>query len=236
MAHSGWQMMFSRSSMPLHLDHAVLVGHSFGGHELTALASAHPNRAAGLIYIDSTSDPTFDWGPYTELRKKLPSPLAVGYPQASAEDRRSFQAYRQWQKRRLGISFPESDLRNLYAAKPDGGMGEYRTPVSVRDAITAGMRRPDYSGIRVPVLAFFTLPAPLADQIEKYQPNTADERSAMEQVFAADLAWARRSIDRLKSGVPAARVVELPGADHYVFFSNESDVLLEIRQFVTSLR
>ena len=220
----------------LHLDHAVLAGHSFGGHELTALASGHPNRAAGLIYMDLTSDPTFDWGPYTELRKKLPHPMAVGYPRASAEDRRSFQAYREWQIRTLGISFPESELRNLYAAKPDGGMGEYQTPVSVRDAITAGMRRPDYSSIRVPVLAFFTLPAPLENQIERYRPKTADERAAMEQVLAADLAWARRSIDRLKSGAPASRVVELPGADHYIFFSNESDVLLEIRQFVTTLR
>jgi len=63
----------------------------------------------------------------------------------------------------LGIAFPESELRNDFATKPDGSMGEYQTPVSVRDAITAGMRKPDYSGIRVPVLAFFTLPAPLCD-------------------------------------------------------------------------
>src|SRR6185369_11319569 len=111
------------------------------------------------------------------LREKLPAPLAVGFPTASAENRRSFQAYRDWQVRRLGFSFPESDLRNLYAAKPDGGMGAYQTPVSVGDAITAGMRRPDYSGIRVPVLAFFTLPAPLETQIERYQPNTAEERA-----------------------------------------------------------
>lgn len=90
--------------------------------------------------------------------------------------------------------------------------------------------------IRDPVLAFFALPAALENQIKRYQPRTADERAAMEQVFAADLAWARRSIERLRSGVPAARVVELPGADHYVLFSNESDVLLEIRQFVTTLR
>ena len=115
-------------------------------------------------------------------------------------------------------------------------MGEYQTPVSVRDAITAGMRKPDYSGIRVPVLAFFTLPAPLENQMERYQPSTAEERTAMKQVFAADVEWARRSIDRLRSGVPAARVVELPGASHYIFLSNESDVLLGIRQFVTTLR
>ena len=62
----------------LHLTAPVLAGHSLGGHELTALASTHRNRAAGLIYMNSTADPTFDWGPYQELRKKLPS--AMKYP------------------------------------------------------------------------------------------------------------------------------------------------------------
>ncbi len=220
----------------LHIDRPVLAGHSFGGKDLTALASANPNRAAGLIYLDSTADPTFDWGPYMELRKKLPPKMAMGFPKASPEDRRSFQAYREWQMRSLGIAFPESELRNVYATKPDGSMGDYQTPVSVRDAITAGMRKPDYSGIRVPVLAFFTLPASLEKQMERYQPRTAEERAAMKQVFASDLEWARRAIDRMRSDVPAARVVEMPGADHYIFLSNEAEVLLEIRQFVTTLR
>ena len=58
----------------------------------------------------------------------------------------------------MGIAFPESELRNDFATNPDGSMGEYRTPVSVQNAITAGMRKPDYCCIRVPVLAFYTLP------------------------------------------------------------------------------
>jgi non-heme chloroperoxidase len=219
----------------LHLDRPVLAGHSLGGHELTALATAHPSRVAGLIYMDSTSDPTFDWRPYMELRKKLPPAMAAGYPKASAEDRRSFQAYREWQRRNMGIAFPESELRNDFATNPDGSMGEYRTPVSVQNAITAGMRKPDYSGIRVPVLAFYTLPTPLESQMKRHQPQTAEERAAMKQVFDADVAWARRSIDRMRSGVPAARVVEMPAASHCIFLSNEPEVLLEIRQFVTSL-
>jgi len=220
----------------LHIDRPVLAGHSLGGKELTALASAHPNRVAGLIYMDSTADPTFDWGPYMELRKKLPPAMTMGYPKASPEDRRSFQAYREWQMRSLGMAFPESELRNVYATEPDGTVGAYRTPVSVQNAITAGMRKPDYSGIRAPVLAFFTLPAPLEKQMERYQPRTEEERAAMKQVYAADLEWARRAIDRMRSDVPTARVVELPGANHYIFLSNESEVLLEIRQFVTALR
>lgn len=220
----------------LHLKKPVLAGHSLGGHELTALASAHPDRVAGLIYMDSTADPTYNWGPYMELRKKLPAAMTTGYPRASAEDRRSFQAYREWQSRKLEIAFPESELRNDFATNPDGSVGEYQTPISVQHAITAGMRKPEYSRIRVPVLAFYTLPESLETQMERYPPKTAQERDAMKQVFAADTAWARRSIDRMKSGVPSARIVEMPGAKHLIFLSNESEVLREIRQFVTALR
>lgn len=217
----------------LHLTAPVLAGHSLGGHELTALASTHRNRIAGLVYMDSTADPTFDWGPYQELRKKLPS--AMKYPQPSSEERRSFQSYRDWQKRTRGFAFPESELRNVFATNSDGTMGHYGTSVGVRDAITAGMRKPDYSRIRVPVLAFFALPEPLEDQIRRYQPQSAEERAAMTQVYAADVDYAKRAIGRLQDGVPGARVVELAGANHYVFLSNESDVLREIRLFLAGL-
>jgi pimeloyl-ACP methyl ester carboxylesterase len=218
----------------LHLTAPVLAGHSLGGHELTALASAHRNRAAGLIYMDSTADPTFDWKPYLELRKKLPS--AMKYPQASPEERRTFQSYRDWQRRTKGFAFPECELRNVFATNPDGTMGKYTTPISVRDAITAGMRKPDYSRIRVPVLAFFVLPLPLEDQLQRYPPKTAEERAAIEQVYAADVDYAKRASGNLRSGVPGARVVESAGADHYIFLSNEPDVLREIRQFLAGLQ
>ena len=210
-----------------------LAGHSLGGHELTALVSVHSNRIAGLIYLDSTADPTFDWKPYQELRKKLPS--AMSYPQISPEDRRSFQLYGRWQRRAMGIAFPESELRNVFATNADGSMGTYKTPTSVRDAISIGMRRPDYSRIRVPVLAFFALPKPLEDQLQRYQPKNAEERAAIERVYAADVDYAKTSIGKLRSGVPDARVVELVGANHYVFLSNEPEVLREIRPFLADL-
>jgi hypothetical protein len=38
-----------------------------------------------------------------------------------------------------------------------------------------------------------------------------------------------------ESGVPSARVVRLPHANHYVFFSNEADVLREMNAFLGSL-
>jgi pimeloyl-ACP methyl ester carboxylesterase len=39
----------------------------------------------------------------------------------------------------------------------------------------------------------------------------------------------------VKNGVPTAHVVTLPGANHYVFLSNEADVLREMGAFLAGL-
>jgi hypothetical protein len=39
-----------------------------------------------------------------------------------------------------------------------------------------------------------------------------------------------------ENGVPTARVVWLLGAHHYVYLSNEADVLREMRSFFSGLR
>jgi len=216
----------------LHLAAPVLIGHSLGGQELTALASSHPSRIAGLVYMDSTADPTFDWNPYEETRKKLPAAMN---PLPLRTDLRSFQAYRDWQRFNLGVAFPEAELRNTVAENPDGSMGRSTTPRSVQDEIFRGMRKPDYSRVRVPVLAFFMLPRPITEQLQRYQPKGAEEHDAIERVYATEVAFAERAIAVLHDGVPSARVVRLTDARHHLFLSNEADVLREIRAFLVSL-
>ncbi len=48
---------------------------------------------------------------------------------------------------------------------------------------------------------------------------------------------AHRKVDprAVKDGVPTANVVTLPGANHYIFLSNEADVLRQIRVFIAGL-
>jgi len=44
-----------------------------------------------------------------------------------------------------------------------------------------------------------------------------------------------RQAKSIEDGLPGARVVKLPGANHYVYLSNEADVLREMRAFVRGL-
>ncbi|MGA3325820.1 MAG: alpha/beta hydrolase, partial [Terriglobia bacterium] len=215
----------------------VLVGHSMAGSELTTLGVQHSDRLAGLVYLDAGDDPGDFSGndpAYRALFEKLP---AMTPPPPSAADKKSFRAYRDRQVRIMGFAFPESELRNMFESNPDGSVGPYQTAGSVRKAIGAGSKKRDYSGIHVPVLAFFAVPPPDCDwsQYYHFRPKNAEERTALAKIYDADRSYLNRYEGTMRAGVPGVRIVELPGADHYVFFSNEADILRELRGFLADL-
>ena len=218
----------------LHLTEPVLAGHSFGGQDMTLIAEEHPHRLAGLVYLNSAEDPrlTFsDYGVTPFDSKKLPRTMQNPAPPAHL----TFEGYRDWQRRLHGIAFPESELRNTYFTNPDGTMGPPSTSQEIHDAMFRGLRKPNFRRIEVPVLAFFAIPSSAEAQIRQYQAQSPEERTAVEQKYAVDVAIERRHIQDLKTGVPSARIVELTGANFYIFASNESDILRAIGEFLTGL-
>ncbi|MEW5974995.1 MAG: alpha/beta hydrolase [Acidobacteriota bacterium] len=221
----------------------VLAGHSFGGQDLSTIGAEHSERIGALVYLNSAEDPTLGAGLWPAigvdpseldaLRKRLPGTMQAG---PAPPDHRSFQAYRAWQARAQGIVFPEAELRQLFVSNSDGTMGWSAAPSWVRDAIFQGKQKPAYASIRVPVLAFFAYAGTLADYETQYQPQTSDERAALERNHAIHLAIVKKHIRDLTDGVPAARVIEVPKANYYIFLSNQDLVLREMRAFLEALR
>lgn len=183
-----------------------------------------------------------------ELFKKLPPGKKEDPP-----DRKSFQAYREWQMRTGKAFFPESELRNMYETNPDGSVGKYQasTP-AIQKAIGEGAQKRDYSRIRVPVLAFFSWSCtkrlygnyiciehphhnPQIQTKPANEPKDAQERAAKEAFDDATLVYVNRWNKNLLSAPGGVRLVDLPGADHYLFISNEEDVLSELRSFLAGL-
>jgi pimeloyl-ACP methyl ester carboxylesterase len=123
------------------------------GEEPTRLASDHPHRVAGLVYLDAASDPSDFPGSspgYMELFNKLPEARKSDRPPSSA-DRNSFQSYRDGQMRSGKAPFPESELRNMFAINSDSSVGDYKaSTTTIHNAIGAGARKRDYSKIQVP--------------------------------------------------------------------------------------
>lgn len=157
----------------LNLRNPVVVGHSFGGAELSSIGSRHPDRVAGLVYLEAGYSYAF----YAPGIDPIPAP-----------------------------------------APPDAPM-----PPVIRSLMN-GMQR--YTSIPVPALAIYALPqdpSPSADAARR-AANDVENRKAVAQAEA------------FAAGVPTARVVRLPHANHYVFTSNEADVVRELDTFVAQLK
>src|SRR5258706_584562 len=84
-------------------------------------------RLAVLVYLDALADPgdaTVNDVAFMALYNKLPLPVRESPP----PDYTSFAAFRAKQMREGHGVFPESELRQLFAANPDGSMGRYKSP------------------------------------------------------------------------------------------------------------
>jgi hypothetical protein len=98
--------------------------------------------------------------------------------------------------------------------------------IRAAQAIFAGQQK--YTDIRDPILAIFAVPHDLG-------PAFKDDPAARAAAEANDTARAGAQAKAFESGLPSARVVRLPNANHYVFQSNEADVLREMSAFLSSL-
>ena len=99
-----------------------------------------------------------------------------------------------------------------------------RTATGVSRLIVEGMQK--YTSITVPVLAIYAFPHDL-----RSMPDDAARKKAAD----SDAIITGEQSRAFEAGVPSARVVVLPNADHYVFRSNEADVLREINTFLQAL-
>ncbi len=218
----------------LNLRKIVLVGTSCAGQVQTLFAAQHADRLSALVYFDGASDPTI-----TGADVNSPMPDLNTLPRLArspAIDRSSFAAFRLSRQRLEGIAFPEAEWRQEFAENPDGTVGESLMSLPIRRAITTDARmKPDFTKIHVPVLALYQAQRPFDDVASEYDIRNEQERAALRQEYESTNALYARWKHDLLTAVPAARVVDLVGANVYMFASKQDDVLREIRSFVATL-
>ena len=216
----------------LEIRRPVLVGHSMAGGELTTVASDHPDRVSGLVYLDALSDPR-DFPAsdpaYMALVRALPPPKTPPPPRPTGAV--SFGDYRAWQLKAERFALPESELRSVFETNPDGTMGRHKTPSRVHRAVGDGQKKRDYSKIRVPVLALIDYPRSRPDEP---QPENEKDHAAVSSFLEATRKYVDRWIGNLLRGVSGARIVDLQGG-HYLFLTREKEVIQEIRTFMAGL-
>ena len=220
----------------LNVQKFLLIGHSCAGQVQTLFASQHPDRLLGLVYLDGASDPTMvpaDVGASLPDPKMLPASARPSAP----SDYSSFDALRRSQLSGRGWAFPDGELRQQFSANPDGSVGPALLSPVIRRAITIDARlKPDYSRVRVPVLALYQREPPFEKYAANYQIRNEQERAALSQEYNAVRAMYSKWQTDLVAAIPTARVVDLEGAGLYMFQTQPSEVLREIRNFAATLR
>lgn len=130
---------------------------------------------------------------------------------------------------------PRPLRRGPSVAFPEGQQRAAPFTPEVRRAITVDARiKPNYTSIRVPVLAMYQAQLPFEEVAKQFEIRNEEERAALRQEYAATRAMYTRWQQDLLAAVPTARIVELPGASLYMFLSNEADVIRELRAFASS--
>jgi pimeloyl-ACP methyl ester carboxylesterase len=146
----------------------------------------------------------------------------------------SFSALQQYYMRVLGFTSPVGELRQQWASNPDGSVGTSRDFPGYAILMSVISDYKKYSAIPVPTLAIFAIPHAQGKWVDgSTDPKVIEEANAYP---AALTPLTERQIRAFERGIPTARLVRLRGANHYVYLSNEADVLREIRSFLNGLR
>jgi non-heme chloroperoxidase len=216
----------------LELKRPVLVGHSLGGEELSSLATRHPNRVAGLVYLEAGYPYAFDNGKGPSMKEFLDARKLMPQARPPSESAlASFSALQQACLRGLGFTYPEGELRQQFTTTAEGRVGKQRDFPG--DAtMLEGMKK--YSDIPVPALVIFAIPHAKQKWVE--ESTDPKVREAAKAFSAAEVALTTRQAEAFEDGVPTAHVVRLRNADHYVYLSNEADVLREMNSFFSTLQ
>lgn len=208
----------------LKLDRPVIAAHSLGGEELSSVGTRHPEKVSGLIYLDASYEYAF-YGPKApdtwRARQVVFATMRRDLLQAPAAPPSEAKAL--VQEMQAMLPQLQEDLRKFQ----DQGTSAPPVPLKptptdrIEDSIKAGMRM--YPAVKVPVLAIVASPHACAAECDTAQ-------------YKADEAEVAVQADAFQTATPQARVVRMAKADHYVFRSNQAEVVREMNAFMEGLR
>jgi pimeloyl-ACP methyl ester carboxylesterase len=215
----------------LKIEKPVLAGWSMGGEEMGSLATRHPERVAGLIYLDAAYAYAF-YAPGNQV--PVGGNLAIdanqlrhgvdvvnGLDAPVAQKLKTLDAMMET-GRQL-----QTDLvatrKILAQLVPPTGAPPNTPQVKITLAILGGMEK--FTALKAPVLAIFSVPHAVSSKAP----------AAVRANLAVQDAATEAQAKRFAAANPTARVVRLANSQHDVFNSNPADVTREMNAFLEHL-
>jgi pimeloyl-ACP methyl ester carboxylesterase len=209
----------------LKLKRVILVGHSFGGDEVTKFAATYPNRVEKLVYLDAAHD-------RREILKffgNLPK-----FPTMTKTDSVSVSQVGHYMARVYGIYSPEAEVRAQFTFHEDGRLNRQITPDSITGLIFKGFEDPQYSKIKVPALAFYAIYDSLSQLFPFYTSLDSVDRKKAQLFYQEFKEWVSKQVDRFQREVVDRQAITMHGAHHYIFISHAAEVEKQMRTFLKS--
>lgn len=232
---------FGRSSQPAHgydldtrarddiavldklgIRQAVFVGHSIAGTELSKLAAVYPDRVKKLVYLDALDIGSGGWA-------KLAQPPRG--PELAATDLESVERLAAASARDDGYRKPLAAICNMIRRDASGRILGPITPPEISGKLLAGLQPAAYDRIHAPVLGIFNRLSPQYRTAYYWALNPAEQEEFNRSIDALS-KWTDGALQRFRSDVKDARVVELPNGNHYVYITEEGLVVREMRRFL----
>jgi non-heme chloroperoxidase len=232
---------FGRSSQPAHgydldtrarddiavldklkIREAVFVGHSVSGTELNKLGAVYPGRVKKLVYLDALDTGSGGWA-------ILPQPPPP--PEDTAKDLESVQRFAAALARSDGYRKPLAAICNMIRTDRSGRVVGAITSPGISSKIYKGLQPADYDRIQAPALAIFNKITPQY-RLPYYWYLDAARQEEFNRNIESLANWIEGAIQRFRSGVKNARIVELHDTNHYVFIVDEALVVREMRKFL----
>lgn len=211
----------------LHIERAILVGHSLAGDELTRFASTWPDRVIKLVYFDAAHDRV----PLRDMLAKYPPPAP---PPMTARDSASPAALDEYNYRAFGVRLTLGEMLSVAVFDSSGRYLRDVTSPAVDSVILAGLEHPRYAAIRAPALAFYVVYDSVKQLFPTFATMDSANRAKAQVFFDTFSPWAKGERVRFGTEMRQGRVVEIHGAHHYVFMSNEAQVTREMAAFLES--
>ncbi|WP_213803728.1 alpha/beta hydrolase [Granulicella sp. dw_53] len=247
----------------LSLTDPVLIGHSIAGQEMSAVSKYHPGRAAALVYLDA-GGPFALYNPEhgdidtdrVELQEDL-SRLAhnefddativktladetryrrnlqdlrdevegAESPSPTQSDRSSIATFQKYFVGYYGGILPEDEIRQLYEITADGAVGARMVHPSAKRVHE--FDKEQFSSVDTRALVIVPYPNALSigvthdpAKLAAYKAQEASRKQGQLEI------WHKQR---------KAEIVVIPNATHYIFLSDEAEILSLISRFVDGL-
>lgn len=219
----------------MNLGKVVLVGHSIAGEELTWLGAHHADRFFGLVYLDAAYDRSGDRNRAAALRLRELNRSLPPEPPIPPESLRHYDAMTKLLEQRGHVHYPEGELIAAFRVNSPFLAGTPSIDARTQQAINAAILAPDYASVTVPALAIYAFEDSNRPLPRWYDANDEQLKATLAEIARIRDAMKRQNIDSFRRNAGKGRVLELQNSTHYIFLSNQSEVLEAIEDFTAEL-